>query len=103
MLRLLTRHNLRPKFYAKRKASLSYINLVSFIKIPFQRFFLQTFKTPEAIILGFFLVVFHGLPHQILPNLFKFITSDAVQGKEPYIKYVVGVERRVFVGGHEIF
>ena len=36
----------------------TYINLVSFVNIPFEFLFLQTFKTPEAVILGLFLSVF---------------------------------------------
>ena len=38
------RYNLHPQFYAKRKASRTYIKLVSFINIPFVLFILQTFK-----------------------------------------------------------
>ena len=53
--------------------SLFYKILVTFINIPFALSFLQTFKTPEAIILGLFWVVFQGLLPQMSFNLYKIL------------------------------
>ena len=60
-----------PNFRRKQKYSESYKNLVTFISIPFALFFLQTFKTPEAIILDLFSVVFQELLPEMRSNLYK--------------------------------
>ena len=42
--------------------------------MPFVLFFLQTFKTPEVIILSLFWVVFQGLLSQMRSSLYKSFT-----------------------------
>ena len=53
--------------------------MVRFINIPFVFSFLQSFKTPEATILGLFWVVFHGLLPQIRSNLYKIFINNAMR------------------------
>ena len=48
-------YNWSLNFLEKWNFALSYLNLVSFINMSFVLFFLQIYKTPDAIILGVFL------------------------------------------------
>ena len=77
-IRLFSHALWRPSVYSqnfrpKQEVSKSYLILITFINIPFALSFLQTFKTPEAIVLGLFWVVFQVLLPQMSSNLYRIL------------------------------